>query len=127
MISNNIEVDESAISGKLTNIDNENKINNIHIDPLLSNNIKHDDDEGTDHDLQVVERPFIYETKNNNIIDTSKIKNILVLGSGGLIGRNLVNMLKTKGYNVYEVKNRRHIDLRVPKILDQFEYNILYF
>lgn len=46
---------------------------------------------------------------------------ILVLGSGGLVGRGVVTALLRRGYHVEEVKNRRHIDLRVEGALDGFE------
>lgn len=82
-----------------------------------------EDDQGADHDLNNVERDYVFKSSYLNEIDTSKIKTVLVLGAGGLIGRNLVNMLKARGFEVLEVKNRRHIDLRVPKALDQFEYD----
>lgn len=46
--------------------------------------------------------------------------NVLVLGSGGLIGSALVKWLKSNGFNTLEVVNRKHIDLRVPGALDVF-------
>jgi nucleoside-diphosphate-sugar epimerase len=47
-------------------------------------------------------------------------KNVLVLGSGGLVGRTLVKWLEERNYTVLHVRNRRHIDLRVPGALDVF-------
>ena len=37
---------------------------------------------------------------------------ILVLGSGGLVGKALTTKLKEYGYSVVEVRNRHHLDLR---------------
>ncbi len=45
---------------------------------------------------------------------------VLVLGSGGLVGRTLVEWLEERNYVVVHVRNRRHIDLRVPGALDVF-------
>jgi|LauGreDrversion2_3_1035106.scaffolds.fasta_scaffold83757_1 hypothetical protein len=45
---------------------------------------------------------------------------VLVLGSGGLVGRTLVSWLEARNYSVLHVRNRRHIDLRVPGALDIF-------
>jgi len=45
---------------------------------------------------------------------------VLVLGSGGLIGRHLAAQLAVDGYRVAHVYNRTHIDLRVPGALDRF-------
>jgi len=45
---------------------------------------------------------------------------VLVLGSGGLVGRTLVKWLDERGFTVHHVRNRRHIDLRVPGALDVF-------
>jgi hypothetical protein len=45
---------------------------------------------------------------------------VLVLGSGGLVGRTLVAWLEARNYSVLHVRNRRHIDLRVPGALDVF-------
>jgi len=45
---------------------------------------------------------------------------VLVLGSGGLIGKSLVKWLEKNSYQVVHVKNRLHIDLRQPHALDQF-------
>jgi nucleoside-diphosphate-sugar epimerase len=45
---------------------------------------------------------------------------VLVLGSGGLVGRTLVSWLEARNYSVLHVRNRRHIDLRVPGALDVF-------
>lgn len=47
---------------------------------------------------------------------------VLVLGSGGLVGRALVAMLKAQSYNVLEVKGRNHRDLREPGALDFFSH-----
>ena len=47
-------------------------------------------------------------------------KRVLVLGSGGLVGRTLVQWLEERDYQVVHVRNRRHIDLRVPGALDVF-------
>lgn len=49
-----------------------------------------------------------------------RLGKVLVLGSGGLVGRNLVKWLGKEGYPVLEVKNRKHIDLREPDALDIF-------
>ena len=45
---------------------------------------------------------------------------VLVLGSGGLVGRTLVAWLEERNYAVVHVRNRRHIDLRVQGALDVF-------
>lgn len=45
---------------------------------------------------------------------------ILVLGSAGLVGTALTTHLKQLNYDVVEVRDRKHIDLRVPNSLDQF-------
>ena len=45
---------------------------------------------------------------------------VLVLGSGGLVGRTLVKWLEERDFTVHHVRNRRHIDLRVPGALDIF-------
>jgi nucleoside-diphosphate-sugar epimerase len=45
---------------------------------------------------------------------------ILVLGSGGLIGSRLTTWLKNNNYDVVQVTNRRHIDLRNRGCLDVF-------
>ncbi|KAJ4458583.1 putative NAD-dependent epimerase/dehydratase [Paratrimastix pyriformis] len=45
---------------------------------------------------------------------------VLVLGSGGLIGRALTEWLHLRNFTVLEVKGRAHIDLRIPHSLDQF-------
>ena len=44
-------------------------------------------------------------------------KNILVLGSGGVIGTGLVHELRKRNYSVIEVRNRLHSDLRVKNAL----------
>ncbi len=54
------------------------------------------------------------------LVDPSRGK-VLVLGSGGLVGRSVVAWLHEKGFQVAEVKNRKHIDLRVPGALDVFD------
>ncbi len=46
---------------------------------------------------------------------------VLVLGSGGVIGRALTRWLRTAGVNVLEVRDRRHIDLREPRALERFD------
>jgi nucleoside-diphosphate-sugar epimerase len=46
---------------------------------------------------------------------------VLVLGSGGLVGRAVVAWLHERGFQVAEVRNRKHIDLRVPGALDVFD------
>ena len=46
---------------------------------------------------------------------------VLVLGSGGLIGSQLVKELKEQGYPVLEVRSRTHLDLRVRGNLDIFD------
>ena len=48
---------------------------------------------------------------------------VLVLGSGGLVGRSMVRWLQREGYVVHEVKNRRHIDLRLYGALHRFKYD----
>lgn len=45
---------------------------------------------------------------------------VLVLGSGGLVGRHMVQWLRKHDYQVLEVVNRTHIDLREPGALDVF-------
>ena len=45
---------------------------------------------------------------------------VLVLGSGGLVGRAVMTWLHDNGYQTLEVKNRKHIDLRTPGALDVF-------
>jgi len=47
---------------------------------------------------------------------------VLVLGSGGLVGRAVTKWLLSEGYVVSEVSNRSHIDLRVPGALSRFEH-----
>jgi len=53
-------------------------------------------------------------------IPDPKSGKVLVLGSGGLIGSAVLRWLKARNYETLEVKNRRHIDLRVPGALDVF-------
>jgi len=48
------------------------------------------------------------------------ISKVLVLGSGGLVGSGLKSWLESANYDVIEVRNRRHIDLRNPNSLDVF-------
>lgn len=45
---------------------------------------------------------------------------VVVLGSGGLIGRDLVVELKEQGETVVELRNRRHVDLRDHKAFLDF-------
>ena len=45
---------------------------------------------------------------------------VLVLGSGGLVGRAVVRWLSERGHEVLEVRDRRHIDLRERGALDAF-------
>ena len=45
---------------------------------------------------------------------------VILLGSHGNIGSSLTKNLKDQGYNVYEVENRNHIDLRKENALDIF-------
>jgi nucleoside-diphosphate-sugar epimerase len=45
---------------------------------------------------------------------------ILVLGSGGLIGKSLIEWLHTNQYEYTQVINRQHIDLRISNSLDHF-------
>lgn len=45
---------------------------------------------------------------------------VLVLGSKGLIGSALVNWLHANNYEVVEVYNRQHTDLRIAGALDSF-------
>lgn len=47
---------------------------------------------------------------------------VLVLGSGGLVGKSLVRYLRAQGYSVIEVKNRQHLDLRDEGALDIFAH-----
>ena len=59
----------------------------------------------------------------DEIVDTVHLppdSRVLVLGSGGLIGRALTNALKSEGYEVFEVKGRADLDLRVPGALARF-------
>lgn len=46
---------------------------------------------------------------------------VLVLGSGGLIGSAVVSRLQRSGFDVLEVQNRTHLDLRQTGSLDVFE------
>jgi nucleoside-diphosphate-sugar epimerase len=46
---------------------------------------------------------------------------VLLLGSGGTIGKALKIWLKQHGYSVQEVLNRNHIDLRRPNALASFQ------
>lgn len=46
---------------------------------------------------------------------------VLVLGSHGLIGSHLTQWLHSQGYQTLEVRNRQHLDLRVPGALDEFD------
>ncbi|KAJ3435300.1 udp-glucose 4-epimerase [Anaeramoeba flamelloides] len=55
---------------------------------------------------------------------------VLVLGSGGLIGKNLVPALRKANYSVLEVTGRDHLDLRVENaltIFDNLEISMVYF
>jgi nucleoside-diphosphate-sugar epimerase len=59
----------------------------------------------------------------DEIVDTVHLppdSRVLVLGSGGLIGRALTNALRSEGYEVFEVKGRADLDLRVPGALARF-------
>ena len=47
--------------------------------------------------------------------------NVLVLGSGGLVGRALTAELQRRGYNVLESRDRMHLDLRVQGSLSRFD------
>jgi nucleoside-diphosphate-sugar epimerase len=48
-------------------------------------------------------------------------RNVLVLGSGGLIGSHVVRVLESEDrYHVVGVRNRAHVDLRVPGALEAF-------
>jgi len=51
---------------------------------------------------------------------SGKGQQVLVLGSGGLVGRTLVAWLEDREYTVVHVRNRRHIDLRETGALDVF-------
>jgi len=52
---------------------------------------------------------------------------VLVLGSGGLVGRSAVRWLRAHDYQVVEVRDRQHVDLRVAGALDRFNAsNIAY-
>jgi hypothetical protein len=46
---------------------------------------------------------------------------VLVLGAGGLVGRQLRDQLLLDGYNVAQVKGRTQLDLREPGGLDIFD------
>jgi len=48
----------------------------------------------------------------NSFLFNKESQSVLVLGSGGLIGSELVRSLKKVGYNVVEVAGRDHVDLR---------------
>ena len=48
-------------------------------------------------------------------------KKVLVLGSGGLVGRSVVQWLEARNYTVLHVRNRRHLDLRRPGALSVFD------
>lgn len=52
---------------------------------------------------------------------------VLVLGSGGLIGTGLTTWLKDNNYSVEEVKNRRHVDLRIPGALNYLDASNISF
>lgn len=52
---------------------------------------------------------------------------VLVLGSGGLIGSHVVKWLKTNDYEVAEVRNRAHVDLRQEDALDAFQAETISF
>lgn len=52
---------------------------------------------------------------------------ILVLGSRGLVGRALLKWLHAHNYEVLEVQNRNHIDLRVHHALEQFSSDKISF
>ena len=58
---------------------------------------------------------------------TARDRPVLVLGSGGLIGRALVAWLRSQAFEVLEVKNRAHIDLREPGALDRFNASRVQF
>jgi nucleoside-diphosphate-sugar epimerase len=45
---------------------------------------------------------------------------VLVLGSGGLVGRAVMNWLNERQFRALEVRNRKHIDLRISGALDVF-------
>ena len=47
--------------------------------------------------------------------------NVLVLGSGGLVGSALAAELRRRGYNVLESRDRMHLDLRVQGSLSRFD------
>lgn len=53
-------------------------------------------------------------------VDDQQQRPVLVLGSGGLVGRALVRWLKLHSFRVLEVKNREDIDLREPGAMDRF-------
>ena len=81
------------------------------------------DEEGSKYQLHNVDNVYTDQDMVHADIafESSTIKTVLVLGSGGLIGRALVSTLKSLGYEVLEVKNRRHVDLRIAHSLEQFE------
>jgi nucleoside-diphosphate-sugar epimerase len=43
---------------------------------------------------------------------TPRSGQVLVLGSGGLVGTALVDELRSQGFSTLEIRNRRHVDLR---------------
>jgi len=49
-----------------------------------------------------------------------KNQTVLVLGSGGLVGQEVVRWLRQNGYNIAHVRNRLHIDLREHGALGVF-------
>eukprot|EP00190_Bangiopsis_sp_CCMP1999_P000121 CAMPEP_0198738058 /NCGR_PEP_ID=MMETSP1475-20131203/68180_1 /TAXON_ID= ORGANISM="Unidentified sp., Strain CCMP1999" /NCGR_SAMPLE_ID=MMETSP1475 /ASSEMBLY_ACC=CAM_ASM_001111 /LENGTH=868 /DNA_ID=CAMNT_0044501929 /DNA_START=294 /DNA_END=2897 /DNA_ORIENTATION=+ len=51
---------------------------------------------------------------------SAKPSAVLVLGSGGLLGRLLVNKLRDRGYAVVDVPDASYLDLRYPSALDFF-------
>ncbi|EKX33445.1 hypothetical protein GUITHDRAFT_166454 [Guillardia theta CCMP2712] len=48
-----------------------------------------------------------------------KNQTVLVLGSGGLVGQEVVRWLRQNGYNIAHVRNRLHIDLREHGFIDR--------
>jgi len=64
---------------------------------------------------------FIFVLQSNvSRIEAEKKGTVLILGSGGLVGRALTKRMAEEGFEILHVRNREHIDLRVSGALDEF-------